>query len=503
MVAVSTCVGRSTRRMLLIDNHIQNDGYRLRPHVELSASLHAADAPDTEVRLGARRPHPRETPGGLPFSLTIENPVASHAYKTMAQPLESLDYLKARLSAQLGEAPEALSLSLAHAPAAELQGDTMDTLWELGLRPNTTLLVSVRSPAVKTTTSKRLPAGAFASAPQIVRSAAEASELVKRDGVCIFDLGMDRATFLCPGTCRERAAGLAKEVFGDAVEMVKPPVGVDDGATRGGSGTRPVDAPEHDDSSNYRGCAILKPHNDGANPYGDLFPDFLFMVCEKAAEAGGESYLIDGHAIVRAMPTEAQQLMMNTPLESRDFDRHWAERATWRSPMLVPVEGGSGRWRLRAEGSSAGDGADQPCVGCEEEGAQVLDGFAKAVRCAGAATARFKLHPGQALLLDNYRVLHAREPDNGQGQRLLWRSWIWTKHRVHSALPTNCFCLCHPLGRSAGAALNPPYSKERGCPSCAEAAGSGHCSPTSCIDQVATGGPNVDHSPWPGAWEVG
>ena len=32
---------------------------------------------------------------------------------------------------------------------------------------------------------------------------------------------------------------------------------------------------------------IVKPHNDGANPYGDLLPDYIMLVCERGAESGG------------------------------------------------------------------------------------------------------------------------------------------------------------------------------------------------------------------------
>ena len=109
---------------------------------------------------------------------------------------------------------------------------------------------------------------------------------------------------------------------------------------------------------------------------------------------------------------------------------------------LVPTP--SGRWRLRAEGSSGGDGADQPCAGLEEEGRQVLDTWAAGLRRAGAAAPRFKVQRGQAMLMDNYRWLHAREPDNGCGGRLFWRSWIWTRHRLHAARSTSS-----PAGRAA------------------------------------------------------
>ncbi len=66
---------------------------RLSQHLRGAAAIE----PEEEVRLGARRPHPRETPGSKPFTITVRAPERS-AYQTMAQPLESIDYLRARLA---------------------------------------------------------------------------------------------------------------------------------------------------------------------------------------------------------------------------------------------------------------------------------------------------------------------------------------------------------------------------------------------------------------------
>src|SRR5690606_33495845 len=41
-----------------------------------------------------------------------------------------------------------------------------------------------------------------------------------------------------------------------------------------------------------------------------------------------------------------------------------------------------------------------------------------------AALPRFSLRPGEALCVDNYRVLHGRDPY--EGARFMWRIWAWT-----------------------------------------------------------------------------
>ena len=220
---------------------------RLSQHLRGGGSVVAA-AIDEEVRLGARRPHPRETPGSKPFTITVRAPERS-AYQTMAQPLESIDYLRARLATQLGERPEALSLRLTSAPSVELVGGAMETLWQLGVRGDSDIVVQLRGGPPP---SAPLPPGATASPPRVVRTAVEARDAVKRDGICIFELGMGRDAE--DAEYRERAAGLAAEVFGDALDMVKAPVGVDDGAGGGGAGLRPADTTNLPE--NFCGCSV-------------------------------------------------------------------------------------------------------------------------------------------------------------------------------------------------------------------------------------------------------
>ena len=42
------------------------------------------------------------------------------------------------------------------------------------------------------------------------------------------------------------------------------------------------------------------------------------------------------------------------------------------------------------------------------------------------AASRFKLRRGEALLIDNFRMLHAREGYGGLRERKVWRVWCWT-----------------------------------------------------------------------------
>eukprot|EP01045_Picozoa_sp_COSAG04_P006794 COSAG04_NODE_341_length_16294_cov_8.682618_9_plen_111_part_00 len=48
------------------------------------------------------------------------------------------------------------------------------------------------------------------------------------------------------------------------------------------------------------------------------------------------------------------------------------------------------------------------------------------VAAAQMAAPRFKLRPGQAVLIDNFRLLHGRDPYFDL-DRKLWRLWHWTE----------------------------------------------------------------------------
>lgn len=57
---------------------------------------------------------------------------------------------------------------------------------------------------------------------------------------------------------------------------------------------------------------------------------------------------------------------------------------------------------------------------------EVLNAVDAAVQQEAAVAPRFKLSKGEALLLDNYRMLHGREGYHGETLRKLWRVWIWS-----------------------------------------------------------------------------
>lgn len=64
---------------------------------------------------------------------------------------------------------------------------------------------------------------------------------------------------------------------------------------------------------------------------------------------------------------------------------------------------------------------------------------------AAVAATRFRVGKCEAVVIDQYRMLHAREPF--VGGRLMFRLHCWSTDRLHTALPTNCNCGCGTPGR--------------------------------------------------------
>ena len=49
-----------------------------------------------------------------------------------------------------------------------------------------------------------------------------------------------------------------------------------------------------------------------------------------------------------------------------------------------------------------------------------------AIHAAAATAQRFEVEPGEAMIIDNHRMMHGREADTDL-DRLMWRVWVWTR----------------------------------------------------------------------------
>ncbi|MFD7732700.1 TauD/TfdA family dioxygenase [Kitasatospora phosalacinea] len=163
----------------------------------------------------------------------------------------------------------------------------------------------------------------------------------------------------------------------------------------------------------FTGLAIA-PHTD--NPYRDPVPTLQLLHCLRNDCAGGDSGLVDGFraaALLRAEDPAAFDLLARTPVPFRYRDR--GTELSAEKPLIGLDPRGAVR-EVRFNNRSTDTAALSALAPAE------LDAFYAAYRRFAATTLRpelrldFRLAPGDCLLFDNTRLLHARtafEPGTG------------------------------------------------------------------------------------------
>jgi alpha-ketoglutarate-dependent taurine dioxygenase len=201
---------------------------------------------------------------------------------------------------------------------------------------------------------------------------------------------------------------------------------------------------EQDGLQELKGKA-LPPHTDGY-VWGDYYPDIVFLVCEECDANGGENYLIDGHEVVDQLDDTTIETLKHALVDHTERSSDgMAQGVTAINPVLqYSKTDGSLMWRrmvpakyLRgnckifdADGDSSSVYASlwQPAECCSDNPASVLAALHvldKVINHDDMKAARFRLERGEVLIVNNYRMLHAREGFSA-GTRRTWRIWAWT-----------------------------------------------------------------------------
>ncbi|WP_329551308.1 2-trimethylaminoethylphosphonate dioxygenase [Streptomyces sp. NBC_00696] len=160
--------------------------------------------------------------------------------------------------------------------------------------------------------------------------------------------------------------------------------------------------------------ARITPHTD--NPYRDPVPTLQLLHCLSNAAIGGDSGLVDGFkaaALLRAEDPEAFGVLTRTPVPFRFSDAHTALAA---DRPLIDVDGRGRIREVRFNNRS---------IGTLLLPAAELEAFYRAYRAFAEITLRpelqleFRLLPGDCLIFDNVRLLHARTAFEESGARHL------------------------------------------------------------------------------------
>lgn len=158
-----------------------------------------------------------------------------------------------------------------------------------------------------------------------------------------------------------------------------------------------------DDSSGYTGFtnAELIPHTDGSAVFDP--PGLLLLACQRAADEGGSTRVLDGARAIRALADQHPASLRALSAPQAAF---FGEGGAYLGAPLEPAGPGRMRIRLRLD--------DLAWFSTEATEAIPL------LRAAIAAhTQTFRLREGEGLLLSNTRWLHGR--DNFAGRRCMLR----------------------------------------------------------------------------------
>ena len=243
------------------------------------------------------------------------------------------------------------------------------------------------------------PADAAGCCPR-VSSMADALAALRERGACILE-GCGKA--------RDDAAALPGRLFGDRLRAAPEPAEVSDRVLS----TRGIKMEE-----------TFRAHTDG-HAYGDLMPDYFMLLCAQNCAQGGGNFLVDGYAMLDELGEDPAVAWAPSALEARKVDQ--TSRVPSVTPVVMRAPDGRRALRLRMPGPPTAFAAQRPSADSQdpERDAEMLGIYHSAAERGAAAAPRVRLGPGDALLVDNYRMFHGRDPYS-DGRRLLWRVWIWT-----------------------------------------------------------------------------
>jgi alpha-ketoglutarate-dependent taurine dioxygenase len=264
---------------------------------------------------------------------------------------------------------------------------------------------------------------AAAVVPRTVGDVAEALIVSRRDGTAILPAVADEDAAL--QTARQMlSADLHR--LGKQFDAVKD---LQDAFARKVAATP-------DDGSRRRGPSlseeIQQPHNDGY-AFGDYAPDRMFLHCTRPAEAGGDSFLVDGARLLAILADHD---------ETRDLAEFaWAVPVDHSEPGYP--QGGyaplarrlpNGRVQVRHHLTIS------PIP--ERPGdAEMIARWSHYVHEARDTGSMFMAQAGDLICIDNYRVMHGRAGYTDPARKME-SIWAWTSEAV--AIPAGTLSIDEP-----------------------------------------------------------
>ena len=218
------------------------------------------------------------------------------------------------------------------------------------------------------------------------------------------------------GTSRDDARGVAAHVLASLAPVIPDPAPIQEG---GGNADRRYDSMPGMDAFTV---PFQSGHTDGF-AYGDAYPDYIFLLCVRAATSGGESFVVDTYAILDALreSAQAEDRAFHTFLTTMPVEQTEPDFRTSIAPVVL--DNGRGRRMSRWTPVQRPDATLPESE--RERHARLLDRWKTLTYEASMRAPRFTLQPGETICLDNYRMLHGRTGFDDV-ERALWRIWAWT-----------------------------------------------------------------------------
>jgi alpha-ketoglutarate-dependent taurine dioxygenase len=218
------------------------------------------------------------------------------------------------------------------------------------------------------------------------------------------------------GTSRDDARALAQRILAPLSPIVPDPAPIKVG---GGNRDRSYITSRLNESF---AVTFQSGHTDGF-AYGDRYPDYIFLLCVKPAAVGGESFVVDTDGILETLRASDSvedaafvNFLRSVPVEQTEPGF---------VPSFAPVVGNNGRGRQMSRWTPVQrPHATLPQPEHERQRAW-LARWTELAHRASLSAPRFVLQAGEAICLDNYRMLHGRTGFDDL-ERTLWLIWAWT-----------------------------------------------------------------------------
>jgi hypothetical protein len=250
--------------------------------------------------------------------------------------------------------------------------------------------------------------------PRRVSGPQEARETIAADGAAIVSGLPDEAS----------AVAFARQVMGD--KAVRCGTQFEATKTGGAREAMTVAAQPADHRGRKRDFGSAEErmvaHNDGF-AFGDYAPDHLFLWCERPADTGGDSFLVDTARLMALLDADPAHAGLVDFCRTVDIDH---SEPNYPQGVFTPITRTtpSGRFQGRLHPYFA------PVEGPAEKAHwPFVRSWEALVHQARDTGPMFRVEAGEMICIDNYRVLHGRD-GHSDPRRKVCSIWGWSRDAV-------------------------------------------------------------------------